>query len=425
MNVVIAGYGVEGKASYDYWRRQGATVAIADERQELLDTPAGTQLLLGRGVFEQLGAFDVIVRSPGVSPHKLPYGDKVWSATNEFFTQCKAPIIGVTGTKGKGTVSSLIAAILRAAGEKVHLVGNIGKPALEVLPHIRDSDVVVFELSSFQLWDAVKSPYVAVILGIEPDHLEVHTDFSEYVDAKANIVRYQTDLQVTIWNNDNQYARQIAEHTLATRVPYPTAQSAYAEDGYFWLRGEKLCSIAALQLPGMHNIENACAAITASSYFIASGLVDAVEQGLRSFTGLPHRLKFVAEKHGVKYYDDSIATTPGSAIAAMHSFEAPKLLILGGSSKGVGYQEVVATAKSTGTQVLAIGETGPAILQLCEAQGVVASYEPGFMQAVVAHASQLVPVGGVVLLSPASASFDQYNNYADRGDQFIRAVEEL
>lgn len=425
MNVVIAGFGVEGRASYDYYRALGHHVAVADERQVVEGLPTDACHILGPTSFAELGGFDLIIRSPSVTPNKLPYGDKVWSATNEFFTQCRAPIIGITGTKGKGTTSSLIASILRAAGETVHLVGNIGQPALDVLPRINDEDIVVFELSSFQLWDAVKSPYVAVLLGIEPDHLDVHANFDEYIDAKANIVRYQTDLQVTIWNVHNEYSRAIAEHSIATSIPYPTESSAYVEDGYFWLRGEKLCSTGVLRLPGVHNLENACAAITASSYFIEKGLVDAVEEGVESFTGLPHRLKFVAEKHGVKYYDDSIATTPGSAIAAMHSFEAPKLLILGGSEKGAVYQEVVLAAKQTGTRILAIGTTGVMIKQLCEHSGVPVEYEAGRMTDVVKRAASMVTAGTVVILSPASASFDQYKNYADRGDQFIQAVEEL
>lgn len=425
MNVVIAGYGVEGRASYDYYRALGHHVAVADEREAVDDLPTDAHHILGPTSFAELSGFDCIIRSPGINPAKLPYGDKVWSATNEFFSECRAPIIGVTGTKGKGTTASLIASILRAAGETVHLVGNIGIPALQALPAVQDSDIVVYELSSFQLWDAVYSPCVAVVLAVEPDHLDVHSDFSQYVDAKANIVRYQTDLQVTIWNEQNQYSRQIAEHTLATSVPYPTKQSAYAEDGFFWLRGEKLCSLSYLQLPGIHNIENACAAITASAYFIESGLVDAVKDGLQAFTGLPHRMKFVAEMHGVRYYDDSIATTPGSAIAAMRSFEEPKVLILGGSTKGATYQAVVAVAKETNTHVIAIGQTGVEIQKLCEAQGVTVVREEGLMKSVVTRASAMVDAGGVVILSPASASFDQYKNYVDRGEQFIRAVEEL
>lgn len=425
MKVVIAGYGVEGKASYQYWRMLGDNVTIADERTSLPDAPAGAKLLLGAHAFEHLESYDMIVRGPGVSPKKLLYGDKVWSATNEFFAVCPAPVIGITGTKGKGTTASLIAAILRAAGETVHLVGNIGMPALEALPLVGKGDIVIYELSSFQLWDICQSPYVAVLLGIEPDHLDVHADMGEYIAAKANIVRFQTAPEVTIWNRHNQIANAIAAESAALKMPYPDEQGVYEEGGFFYCKGEKLCAISALQLPGRHNVENACAAISACSHFVKNGLSRAVEQGLQSFSGLPHRLKFVAEKQGVRYYDDSIATTPGSAIAAMRSFEAPKILILGGSNKGAQYEEVVGVARDTNTRVIAVGQTGHTIEALCRSSGVPVYREEGLVGAAVRRAAAIAEEGSVVILSPASASFDQYKNYSDRGDQFVNAVEEL
>lgn len=435
MDVVIAGYGVEGRASYDYWRALGHAVAVADERDELTNTPDDAHTIVGANAFNELGGFDLIIRSPGVSPAKLPYGDKVWSATNEFFAKCPAPIIGVTGTKGKGTTASLITSILRAADKTVHLVGNIGEPALAVLPTIQSSDIVVYELSSFQLWDAKKSPHIAVVLGIEPDHLDVHTDFNEYLAAKANIRRCQDLDDVCYYHPTNEFARQIAmtgdwpedeqeqQAWRAQALRYATHESVYAQDGNFMARGSVICSTSAVQLPGEFNIENACAAISAARNFTVDN--QAIEQGLRAFTGLPHRLKFVAEKAGVNYYDDSIATTPGSAIAAMNSFHEPKVLILGGSDKGADYRLVVDAAKATGTTVLAIGQTGQHIYQLCQTAGVAAEYEAGTMPEVVAHAAQLAARGSVVLLSPASASFDQYKSYSDRGDQFIAAIEGL
>ncbi|MGB4762696.1 MAG: UDP-N-acetylmuramoyl-L-alanine--D-glutamate ligase [Candidatus Saccharimonas sp.] len=408
MKVVIAGYGVEGRASCAYWQAIDAEVTIADQRETLPDAPEETALILGSNAFEQLGEFDVIVRSPSIHPDRLPYGDKVWSATNEFLAKCPAPIIGVTGTKGKGTTSSLIASILRAAGKTVHLVGNIGVPALEILPRIQADEVVVYELSSFQLWDAVRSPHVAVVLGIEPDHLDVHSDLDEYVAAKANIARYQSTDDIIVFNQQNEFSQQIADLSPAQHIPYPYDISDVA---------------SSLRIPGAHNVENASAAIAAVRGYVTDLAV--IRQGLQNFTGLPHRLKFVTEKDGVKYYDDSIATTPGSAIAAMRSFTEPKVLILGGSDKGVPYTAVVAVAKDTNTKVLAIGQTGQTIAELCRANGVVVEREEGLMSAVVAHARRMASSGSVVVLSPASASFDQYKSYSDRGDQFISNVEAI
>lgn len=408
MKVVIAGYGIEGRASLIYWQNQGAEVAIADQRGAIPDAPKGVQLILGNDAFSKLGDFDLIIRSPSLRPDMLSYSSHVWSSTNEFFAKCPALIIGVTGTKGKGTTSSLIAAILQAAGKTVHLVGNIGVPPLEVLPVIQASDFVVFELSSFQLWDIQRSPQVAVVLGIEPDHLDVHANLEEYVNAKANIARFQTSDGVIVYNENNEFARRIADLSPGRHVAYPFAIADVS---------------GSLQIPGAHNVENASAAIAAVRGIVDDS--DMIRRGFESFSGLPHRLKFVAEKNGVKYYDDSIATTPGSAIAAMRSFAEPKVLILGGSDKGASYEEVVAMAKATGTKVLAIGQTGNSIKELCEQDGVNVERDDGVMSGVVPHAAEMAQAGGVVILSPASASFDQYKSYSDRGDQFVHAVEEL
>ncbi len=412
MKIAIAGYGAEGQSSYRYYTEKGDDVTIVTNRvSEQYPIPEGAKAIVGDDAFEQLQAFDIVLRTPPMRPESIVTNGIVWSQTNEFFAKCPAPIIGVTGTKGKGTTASLIASILRAAGKTVHLVGNIGEPALTALPTIQSSDIVVYELSSFQLWDAKKSPHIAVVLMIEPDHLDVHTDMEDYLAAKANIAKYQVDGDTIVYNRNNRHSAFIAESSQnpsITKIPYPFDISDVS---------------ASLQLPGAHNIENASAAIAAVREYVTDPAI--IKQGLAAFTGLPHRLKFVAEKAGVNYYDDSIATTPGSAIAAMNSFHEPKVLILGGSDKGADYQAVVDTAKATGTTVLAIGQTGQRIYQLCQMAGVAAEYEAGTMPEVVAHAAQLATQGSVVLLSPASASFDQYKSYSDRGDQFIAAVEGL
>lgn len=426
MRVVLAGYGVEGRASYDYWSRLGAEVAIADERA-IEDAPTGVRLISGNQAFSNLSEFDLIIRSPGIRLEKLPYKDKVSSATNEFFSKCVAPIIGVTGTKGKGTTSSLIASILKTAGRKVHLVGNIGVSALEILPIIQPGDIVVYELSSFQLWDIKKSPHVAVVLMIEPDHLDVHRDYEDYINAKSNIVRYQNLNDVVIYNPKNQQSVGIAELSHGKQLGYGSKDlgGVYIDVNKFFVQDKEICSIDELKLVGRHNLDNACAAITACYQLIPDLGGDTVASGLGSFTGLDHRLKFVDERGGVKYYDDSIATTPGSAIAAINSFVEPKVIILGGSDKGASYEEIVLAAKDSNTRVVAIGQTGQKIFELCRQHGVSVEHESGGMTDVVKRVSLIAKAGDVVILSPASASFDQYKNYADRGQQFSDAVREL
>ncbi len=422
MKVAIAGYGAEGRNSYDYYATQGHDVTILDERVTL-ELPEGIKARLGEGAFDALADFDMVVRSPGISPKKLTGAKRVWSQTREFFSRCEAPIIGVTGTKGKGTTSSLIASMLRAADKSVHLIGNIGVPALEVLATVKPEDIVVFELSSFQLCDVEQSPQVAVVLGIEPDHLDVHDSFEEYVDAKARITEYQMTTDRVIYNASNEPATSIAKRSVGQLLPYPSNRTAHIRGEYFYYQDEMLCEIDQLQLPGTHNAENACAAITAVWSWVQDANV--IAEGLRSFDGLPHRLKFVREVAGVRYYDDSIATTPGSAIAAIRAFDGPKTIILGGSDKGASYRQIIELCRDTGTVVIAVGQTGRGIHDLCTELGVTCERVEGGMGDVVRAASRVTPSGGVVMLSPASASFDQYRSYVDRGNQFIAAVESL
>lgn len=430
MKIAIAGYGTEGKVSYKYFTALGHDVTIADERTiPTEELPPDATVMTGKDVFSRLDGFDMVVRTAGLAPYRIKTDGRVWSATNEFFSRCKAPIIGVTGTKGKGTTSSLIAAILAAAGKTVHLVGNIGVPALEVLKNIQPEDIVVYELSSFQLWDLEKSPQVAVVLGVEPDHLDIHVDYTDYIAAKAHSTENQSTTDRVVFNVHNEAAVSIAGLSVGQRLPYPSERTAHVQGSFFYYGDKELCETSQLQLPGEHNIENACAAITAVWPWVQDPA--AIAEGLRSFNGLPHRLKFVREVNGVRYFDDSIATTPGSAIAALRAFSEPKVIILGGSDKGVEYDEVIQVCRKTDTDVIAIGQTGRKIQELCVKLGVNCERVEGGMAEVVARAREVAESkvdhgdSNVVILSPASASFDQYKNYADRGDQFIAAVEAL
>lgn len=430
MKIAIAGYGAEGKSNYNYFARQDHDVVIVDERA-ITDAPVDASVITGQDAFSRLNGFDMVVRTAGLAPHKITTDGVVWSATNEFFDKCPASIIGVTGSKGKGTTASLIASILREAGQTVHLLGNIGVPALDVLDAIKSDDIVVYELSSFQLWDIKKSPNVAVVLMIEPDHLDVHADFDEYINAKANIRRFQTKKDICFYHPTNEFSKRIATVVSSDHTHrYNDAsdeQSVYADEDDFMTDSCVICPVDALQLPGGHNVENACAAICAALEYTSDW--SAVERGLRAFHGLNHRLKFVREVAGVEYYDDSIATTPGSAIGAMKAFSQPKIMILGGSSKGADFTEVALTAKKTHvSQVITIGNEADAIHAVFAENTAIPVLNLGTdvtMQQVVEQASRLAKDGDIVVLSPACASFGMFKNYSDRGDQFIAAVEQL
>ena len=426
MKVAIAGYGLEGESNYRYFTARGDDVTIVDENESpKMALPDDAKTLLGDGVFAKLDDFDLVVRTAGLKPSAITTRGNVWSATNEFFARCPAPIVGVTGTKGKGTTCSLIASILRASGQKVHLVGNIGVPALDALESIEPEDVVVYEMSSFQLWDLQKSPQVAVVLMIEPDHLDVHADMEEYLAAKSHIVVHQSAKDIVIYHPTNPDTATVVAPAESRRVRYaiPDDGQVYVKENTFFVQNAPICSVDTLQIPGAFNHENACAAISAA--LAAGASIDFVEAGLRDFHGLPHRLKFVRELNGIKYYDDSIATTPGSAIAALSAFDASKTIILGGSDKGADYREVVMACRDANATVVAIGQTGERIHELCEELGVVSVRETGKMPEVVRVATAHAKENSVVILSPASASFDQYESYSDRGDQFVAEVEKL
>ena len=432
MRIALVGYDVEGQASYRYFSANPENeIIIFDEAdQPRADTPADVEVISGSDALAQLRTmeFDKVFRTPGLSPYKLQGIANVTSATREFFALCQAPIVGVTGTKGKGTTASLIHSILKADGKTAWLVGNIGTAALDVLPQIKPDDIVVYEMSSFQLWDLTKSPHVAVVLMIEPDHLDVHKDMEDYVNAKANIRRFQQDDDICFYYPENKYSLRVAfaegAKGKAIRYGTPDEEGVYVKENTFFVQNDPICSTEKLQLPGDHNLGNACAAISAAKVFNVSN--EAVAEGLAAFTGLPHRLKLVRELNGVKYYDDSIATTPGSAIAALRSFNDKKVIILGGSEKGSTYESIVDECKQHDAKVVAIGTTGSAIAELCQESNVeVVELGKAPMAEIVSVATELAEDGGVVILSPASASFDMFKNYADRGDQFVQAVEAL
>jgi len=426
MKIAIAGYGVEGKASYDYWSKDSQNqLTIVDASEQLTGLPDGVATLTGPGVYEQLNGYDLVIRTPGLNPKHIATDGKIWSVTNEFFAKCPAPIIGITGSKGKGTTASLVASILKAAGKNVHLVGNIGVPALQVLDQITADDIVVYELSSFQLWDIEYSPQTAAVLFIEQEHLDVHPTMEDYVSAKANIARYQTADEILVYDADNTYAQSIASQSEAIKIGYPSGLTTHVKDGFFWNGEQKLCSVESLKLVGEHNVQNAIAAIDSCWQYVQDGEI--IGQGLASCEGLDHRLKVVARVGDIVYVDDSIATTPGSAIAALKSFDGPKAIILGGSSKGSDFSELAQELLQHDVHALLIGEEATTIAAACDEAGFLGYKLVEFtdMDALVQLSVESLGSTGTVLLSPSAASFGLFKNYVDRGDQFIAAVQRL
>ena len=426
MNIAIAGYGVEGESSYRYWSQNPSNhITIFNESQPGLEVPLDANLVVGTDAFQKMEGFDIIMRSASLAPRKIKTDGKIWSATNEFFTKCPAKIIGVTGSKGKGTTASIIASILEKAGKRVWLVGNIGISGLDVIGQVSADDIVVYELSSFQLWDLEKSPSTSVVLFIEQEHLDIHKDMNEYITAKSNITKNQKANDLLIFNSKNDYAKKIAETSVARKIGYTDDDSAHVMNEMFYYGDKLICPVSSLGIVGKFNYDNACAAIDA--IWDITNDPKAIELGLSSFKGLPHRLQFVREINGVKYYDDSIATIPGAAIAALRAFDMSKVIILGGSDKGANFSELGAELSRHDVRAILIGSEADKIAKACELSGyhdfeIMDNFN---MNVLVEKAQALSKPGGVVLLSPACASFGLFKNYADRGNQFSQAVNDF
>lgn len=423
--VGILGYGVEGKAALRYFQAQGADVTILDERETISDPPSGVEAVLGAGAFDDLSGFDLVSRTPPLRPDRLQTAREVTSVTNEFFRRCPAPIIAVTGTKGKGTTTTLIARILEKAGHRVHTVGNIGQPGLDVLDDIQPDDIVCYEISSFQLWDIKQSPRVAVVLMVVEDHQDVHSSLDEYVEAKGNIGRFQSADDVLVVHPDNALSQRIASYSAAQKREYFTSSGAHIRGEDIIINEQKICATNEVGLLGAHNLENICAAITAAWEYTQD--VAAIAGAVKEFKGLPHRLEFVAEKNGVSYYDDSFSASPLAAVSATRVFGEKAVMIYGGKDKGIDYQLIVEAAiEQNVAQAILIGEVG-AILEDRFKQSDFKRYQmiDGSMEDIVRVCSEYAKPGMSVVLSPGSSSFDMFENYKERGQLFAEAVKKL
>jgi UDP-N-acetylmuramoylalanine--D-glutamate ligase len=398
---------------------------VLDSQAELA-LPDGLPAVLGDSYLDSAADFDLLVRSPGVHPRLLPSGVAVTSSTIEFFARCPAPIVGVTGTKGKGTTSTLIARILERAGKSVWLGGNIGRPGLEFLHQVQTDDIVVLELSSFQLMDLKQSPQMAVCLMIEPEHLDWHADALEYVTAKSAIARFQSKRDLIVFHATNAAAVEIAALSAGRHIPYLRQPGAVIENNQIMMAGEQICQVDEVGLLGRHNLENVCAAVTVT-WELVGRRIEVIAAAVREFQGLPYRLEPMEEIGRVLYVNDSFSAHQLATRAAIMSFTRPMILIVGGFDRGIDLAPLAeAIVLAAPKAVVTMGETGPVIAQLVGARGYAAVHEGGpTMTQVVARARELAQSGDVVVFSPGCASFDMFKNYQDRGEQFRRAVAGL
>lgn len=443
-NIAIVGFGVEGVSLLHFAQSQNvARIAVFSEKEllpefrEVLENQRDVPVSVGP--FPSLADYDVIFRSPSISPTRPAFlaakekGKTVTSVTNLFFSLCPCPVIGVSGTKGKGTTASLIYEMLKNDGKDAYLGGNIGVPPLDFLSKLTPQSVVVLELSSFQLWDAEMSPHISVLVMVTQEHLDVHADTQEYITAKSHLFSNQQDGDFAIINWDYPNGQVIGT---SVRVPlYKTSIHHEYSPGCFVKdktivfstegREERIIPVDEIFIPGTHNWQNACSAVAAAK--LAGVSTEAIFQTLQTFHGLIHRLEFVREIGGVRYFDDSFSTTPETAGAAIAAFSEPKVVILGGSSKNSDFAELgkMLSESQSIRGIIGIGTEWPRIKSTITQPDIPMIEGTKTMEEIVAAARGIAQSGDVVILSPACASFDMFKNYKDRGDQFKRIVNSL
>lgn len=440
--VAILGFGIEGKDLCDFLVSCGARITVFDQKPEAelgdieVYKKGGVGFITGLDYLNKgLSGFEYIFRSPGIYRYipEIVEAEKdgaiISSATKLFFDLCPGKIIGVTGTKGKGTTSTLIYEILKNGGKSVFLAGNIGKPMLGLLPQLNNNSLVILELSSFQLHDLEKSPHIAVVLFVVAEHLNIHKDIDEYIAAKSNIVKFQTENDFAILDADNEISSSFSKLTKAIVRYYSKDQKtngAYVFNGEIYVGDVEIGKTENLQIIGRHNWENVCAAASAGR---ALGVdVKAMKEAIFSFKGLEHRLELVATFNGVKYYNDSFSTTPETTIAAIKSFSSPIILIAGGSEKGSDYTEMgIKIAGSTVKTLVLIGDMAEKIKNVVSEAGYKGEmiFRPSSMPEIVDEAHLRAKPGDIILLSPACASFGMFLNYKDRGMQFKSNVGKI
>ena len=450
--VAVIGIGVSNTPLIELLLGYGVSVTACDQKErsafgDLADRLEkwGCTLKLGKDYLQGLNQ-DVIFRSPGIRPDipeflsAVEQGSKVTSEMEVFFDVCPCHTIAVTGSDGKTTTTTIIAELLRAAGKTVYVGGNIGHPLLAEAGKMKEEDYAVLELSSFQLLTMHKSPEIAVVTNLAPNHLNVHKGMEEYVEAKANILRYQSAEQKIILNYDNDLTRAFSQRAQGKTVFFsrlsPRSGDVFFADGMISVRSgdsvRPVLSANEIAIPGVHNIENYMAAVAAVEGLVSD---EVIREVAASFSGVEHRIELVREVHGVKYYNDSIASSPTRTIAGLRSFRQKVILIAGGKDKNIDYTplgpEIVQHVRFlilTGGDV--IGSTVP---KICAAVLNVPDYDStalpillidDFEEAVRAAAAQ-AGEGDVVLLSPASTSFDKFSNFMERGKTFKSVVNHL
>ena len=389
--VAILGFGLEGRALLSYLKKdKRLEISILDQKKD-------------KNYLKNLSRYDLIFRSPGVPynlPELKPVRRKLSSLTKLFFDKASGTIVGITGSAGKTTAATLLYKILKNSGRPVYLAGNIGKNPLAILPKLQKNSIVVFELSSFQLQDLKRSPKIAIILDIYEEHLDKHKSFKEYLEAKRNITRFQKKSDAVLYAEDNKFSNRLAKLSPGKKIPFSLPA------------GEKV------------QYKNIMAAALAARLFGVRENI--IQKTIDSFRGLPHRLEFVREFAGVKFYNNSKATNVGSAMAGIEALDGKKVVLAGGYNKNLNLRPLVRRlAKPDVRRAIFFGAARKELRKIAESLGFSRfSLAPKLSRA-VELAARYARWGEAVILSPAAASFDEFKNYEERGRRFKELVRRL
>jgi UDP-N-acetylmuramoylalanine--D-glutamate ligase len=454
----IFGGGIEGVAVAEYLLKKGCIDVTLFDEKDVTDAqiPAGIKTIFGAGAFEKTDNINLIFRSPGVKLQKCESarkkGIKITSTTQYFFENCPCEIIGVTGTKGKGTTSTLIYLIMKEAGKDAYIGGNIGESPLNFLDKLKADSIVIMELSSFQLQDLTISPHIAIVLMTTSEHLNYHKDTAEYRAAKSPIVKYQKPEDLTILNRDYDYWKSFAEQTPARKIFVSMndfeGDGAHIDNDIINTCSRGRCTPIApvnkVALIGKHNLENIMPVALVARYLKVP--IPIIQKVIFSFTGLPHRLEFVREVNGVKYYEDSFSTTPETSVAAVYAFTKPVILIAGGSEKNSDYSEWATKLQQNPNlkNIILMGITADRMEKELRAaaeklgkdhpniqkanplsQFPQKIYRVANLESALKKATELAAPEDNIVMSPAAASFDMFKNYKARGDKFKELVNAL
>lgn len=447
--VAIIGLGVSNLPLIDYLYEKGAKITVFDSKtineisEEIKEKIEKYKIpySFGKDYLKKLMSFDIIFRSPSCLPTTPELqieerkGAIVTTEIELVIKMCPCKIIGITGSEGKTTTTTLISEIIKKSGKTCWLGGNIGIPLFTEIEKMRPEDIVVLELSSFQLMGMEVSPDISIITNITPNHLNIHKDYQEYIDAKKNIFKYQNKEGILILNYDNEITRTLDKEAHGKVIFYSSKEKiddGYILDNYIIKECQEgirqhILNTKEIKIRGVHNYENIMASLAATKGIVD---IDSSIETIKEFPGVHHRLELVKDENDIKWYNDSAATSPSRTIAALNGFDEDVILIAGGSDKNLDYTPIAKPILEHVKSLLLIGETSTKILDAVKKEADIQHkkiqiHMCNTLKQTISLASRLANKGDVVLFSPASASFDMFKNMYDRGDQFRELVNNI